>query len=166
MSEAIGVFSSDKAFTQKLTNKNRLDFHGLLQVSAGLCIGLGFLSIYYAKERNNYEHYQSSHSNIGYLACICSAGASCGGILARFGGKFKLPVNLIKIAHASFGTLSYSLALCAICLGLKSEWFQGNVSLNTIYGLIGVVSVIGMSTIYSPIRTVIKRVKGIGGKGK
>lgn len=166
MSEAIRVFSSDKAFTRKLTNKNRLDFHGMLQVSAGIFIGLGFLSIYYSKIQNNYEHYQTSHSNIGFWACICSAGASCGGVFARFGGKLKLPVNLIKIIHASFGTLSYSLALCAICLGLKSTWFQSNVSQNTIYGLIGVVSVIGMSTIYNPIKTVLRRAKGVGSKSK
>lgn len=166
MTEAILVFSNDRAFTQKLNNKNRLDFHGLLQISAGVFIGLGFLAIYYTKVQYNRSHYQTTHGYIGYMACICSAGASTGGLFARFGGKLKLPVNLIKIVHATFGTLSYSLALVAICLGLNSQWFQEQVSQNTIDILLAVVSVIGLITIYSPIRTVIKRVKGLGSKAK
>jgi len=166
MTEAIMVFSNDRAFTQKLDNKNRLDFHGLLQVTAGIFIGLGFLAIYYTKVQFDRPHYETTHGNIGYMACICSLGASTGGLLARYGGKLKLPVNLIKIVHATFGTLSYSLALSALCLGLNSPWFQQQVSETTIYGSLAVVVVIGLLTVYSPILTVLKRVKRLGSKAK
>lgn len=166
MTEAILVFSNDRAFTQKLTTNNRLDIHGLLQFCAGIFIALGFASIYFSKIQLNNDEEPSFHSNVGYTACILAGGAFCGGILAKFGGLLKLPVKLLRIVHAFFGTLTYYLALNAICSGLYSSWLQSHVSLNIIYALMGIVILIGISTLYRPIRSLFTRVKSIFSKTK
>lgn len=166
MTEAVMVFSNDRAFNQILTNKNRLDFHGSLQFGAGVFIGLGFLSIKYSKIETNADEEPSFHSNVAYTALIVSSGAFCGGILARFGGLLKLPVKIIRVFHALFGSLAYYLALNAICSGLNSEWLRIHVSQNTIYGLMGVVIVIGISAIYAPVLGVYNRVQGLFAKQK
>lgn len=166
MTEAVMVFSNDSAFNQKLTSKNRLDFHGGLQFFAGIFIGLGFLSIKYSKIEANVDEEPSFHSNVGYSACLLSGGAFCGGILARFGGAIKLPVKVIRIFHAMFGSLAYYLALNAICSGLNSEWLHSHVSQNVIYAMMGIVIVIGVSAVYAPIFGIYGRVKGLFAKAK
>lgn len=168
MTEAIMVFSNDRAFafTQNITDSNRLDLHGLLQFCAGIFISLGFASIYFSKIQLNDDEEPSFHSNVGYTACILAGGAFFGGVLAKFGGWLKLPVKLIRIIHAFFGTLTYYLALNAICSGLYSSWLQSHVSLNIIYGLMGVVILIGMNTIYRPVRSIYTRVKVLFSKSK
>lgn len=166
MTEAVMVFSNDSAFNQKLTNENRLDFHGGLQFGAGIFISLGFLSIKYSKIEYNDEEEPSFHSNVGYSALLLSGGAFCGGILARYGGLLKLPVKLIRIVHALFGSLAYYMALNAICSGLNSEWLQSHVSQNIIYGLMGVVIVIGISAIYAPILGIYNRAQLFFAKAK
>lgn len=166
MTEAIMVFSNDRAFGQKLTNKNRLDFHGSLQFIAGIFILLGFLAIKYTKIDSNDDEEPSFHSNVGYTACLLSGGALGGGILARYGGLLKLPVKIIRIFHALFGSLAYYLALNAICSGLNSAWLQSHVSQNIIYGLMGVVILIGVNAIYKPIFGIFGRTKELFSKAK
>lgn len=166
MTEAVMVFTNDRAFNQILTDKNRLDFHGALQFSAGIFISLGFLAIKYSKIDVNEDEEPSFHSNVGFTACLMSGGALCGGILARFGGALNLPVKLIKIVHALFGSLAYYLALNAICSGLNSVWLQSHVSQNIIYGLMGVVVVIGIAAIYAPVLGIFKRVQELFAKVK
>ncbi|KAJ6636178.1 putative transmembrane reductase [Pseudolycoriella hygida] len=166
MTEAVMVFSNDRAFNQKITGKNRLDLHGTLQFGAGICILLGFLSIKYSKAESNDEEEPSFHSNVGYTACLLTAGAFGGGTLARYGGLLKLPVKVIQIFHAIFGSFAYYLALNAICSGLNSTWLLTIVSQNTIYGLMGVVIIIGIRTLYAPIFGVYGRVKRLFSKDK
>lgn len=160
------VFSNDRAFNQKLTNQNRLDFHGTIQFGAGIFILLGFLSIKYSKIESNDDKEPSFHSNTGYTALLLSGGAFGGGILARYGGVLKLPVKIIKICHALFGSLAYYLALNAICSGLNSAWLQSHVPQNIIYGLMGVVIVIGLTAIYRPILGIYNRMNGLFSKAK
>jgi len=165
MTEAILVFTNDRAFTQKLTANNRIDFHAQIQFLAGIFIALGFASIYFSNIKLNEDEEPSFHSNVGYTACILTGGAFFGGVFARF-GLFKLPVKLIRIVHAFFGALAYYLALNAICSGLYSSWLQSHVSLNIIYGLMGVVILIGINTMYKPIRSIYTKTKALFSKTK
>lgn len=165
MTEAVMVFTNDSAFMQKLTKSNRLDFHGGLQFCAGIFISLGFLSIKYSTV-SNVDEEPSFHSNVGYASVLLSGGAFCGGILARFGGALKLPVKIIRVFHALFGSLAYYLALNAICSGLNSEWLHRHASQNVIYALMGAVIVIGITAVYAPIFGIYGRVKRLFAKAK
>lgn len=166
MTESVMVFTNDRAFNQKLTSSNRLDFHAALQFGAGVFVALGYLSIKYSNIETNVDEEPSFHSNVGYTAVLLTGGALVGGTVARYGGAIKLPVKIIRILHAFFGSLTYYLGLNAICSGLNSEWLQTHVSQSTIYGLMGVVIVIGASSIYAPILGVYGRIKTVFGKEK
>lgn len=166
MTEAIMVFNQNSY--QNFTYKKRLDLHTKLQFVAAIIISFGILAIKYSHfaKHNTDTSLYNLISNVGYSSLILCGVAFGSGILTRYAGTLKLPVKLIKIFHALFGSVAYYLGLNAICAGLNGSWLQSYVSQNVIYGLMAAVTVIGIAAIYTPIQRIYNRANGLLGKAK
>lgn len=162
MSNAILAYSNNYYLTYKLPYTSRVTLHWMLQVAAGTCILIAFLCIYFHKVNNNFPHFKTWHGYLGLITVILSAGASSGGILAKYSfqtRKLLKPVY-IKVIHASFGSIAYILAITNICLGLNSDWFnsQANGALIVILIILNILS--GAVVISKPLTTIWSRVSG------
>lgn len=161
MTEAVLTFSANSYLARNLQHVQRMTVHGALQFGAGACFLIAFVSIYNHKLNNGWQHFQSWHGSLGLTTCILVAGASCGGILARYSfiiSRVIRPVYM-KIIHSSAGIITYLFAMVTLCLGLDSKWFRSHINETLIALLIGSVAISGVLIVIQPIIRIIKRVR-------
>jgi len=162
MTEAVLAFNNNSYVAQNLNHNLRLTLHWILQVGAATCIIVAFLAIYFHKVNEGYPHFSSWHSNLGLYTDIFTFGTIGGGVLAKYGYQLRnvLRPVVFKIIHASFGVITYSLAILTICFGLNTDWFRLHVSQGWINVLVGCVVLIWVIVIPKPIITILSRVGG------
>lgn len=166
MSEAILAFTSSSPLGRGLSQGNRLTLHWSLQLTAISFITIAFLSIYYTKQSYNKEHFASTHASLGLTTCISVGAVAGGGVLARYGVLFKSVIHptMLKVVHASFGIVTYLLAIATICYGLQTEWFRGKSHPDTVRSAVTLVAIIGAAVVIKPVWTVVSRLRGTAKK--
>jgi len=163
MTQAIFSFSNDNILTRKLSREQRLKTHWSLQIGAGVCILIAFICIYTYKSNANREHFATPHGYLGFLTLLFCLGTVGGGIFAAFSINFRHFVKpiVIKVIHSSFGVISYSLAVLTMFYGLNHAWTHERLSAGWINILIGIVGVIWLYIVATPVITVFNRVAGL-----
>lgn len=104
--------------------------HWILQIGAGVCIVLGFYSIYAHKNNKHFEHFKTQHANTGLTTLLILLGTTIGGTVARYNWivkKFLKPVQM-KTIHSIFGLIAYSMLMYTIILGLDTNWFRNQTN--------------------------------------
>jgi len=163
MTQAIFSFSNDNILTRKLSREQRVKAHWTLQIGAGVCILIAFICIYTYKSKANAEHFATTHGYLGFLTLLFCLGTVGGGLFALFSVNFRHWVKpvVVKIIHASFGVISYSLAVLTMFYGLNHAWTHERLSAAWINTLIGIVGVIWLYVVATPVITVFNRIGGI-----
>lgn len=163
MTQAIFSFSNDNTLTRKLSREQRLKVHWTLQICAGVSILIAFICIYTYKNTKNAEHFATTHGYLGFLTLLFCLGTVGGGIFAAFSVNFRHIVKpiVVKIIHSSFGVISYSLAVLTMCYGLNHAWTHERLSAFWINTLIGIVGVIWLYVVATPVITIVNRIGGL-----
>lgn len=165
MTQAVLAFSSDNILTRRLdgARASRLKLHWLLQISAGACILVSFICIYTYKVTSNREHFSTTHSYWGFLTLLFCLGAAGGGTLAAYSINLRHIIKpiIIKIVHATFGLVGYSMAIFTIFLGLNHPWTHERLAAGWINTLIACVALIWLYAVSRPVITVCGRVAGL-----
>jgi len=156
-------FSNDNILTRKLSREQRLKAHWSLQISAGICILIAFICIFIYKSNGNRDHFATTHGYVGFLTLLFCLGTVSGGLFAAFSVNFRHFVKpaVIKVIHVSFGVISYSMAVLTMFYGLNHAWTQERLSAGWINTLIGIVGVIWLYIVATPVITVFNRVAGL-----
>lgn len=163
MTEAILAFSPTSLIANKYRYEEKLTLHWVLQFGAATAFSIGFLSIYFNKVNNGYEHFVSTHASIGLKALLLIAGASSGGIAARYSRSFRNVIRpaYLKLVHSTFGVIAYGLAVYAFCLGLQTAWFQSQSSVLWSTILVLLTAVLAFLSALSPIKSIISKIRNL-----
>lgn len=163
MTQAILAYTSDNILTRNVSQRNRLFLHRTLQFIAAGCIATAFICVFIFKSNMNRDHFETTHSFLGLLTCLFSLAALGGGLLAAEGVRLRHLIKpvILKIGHATFGVISYSMAVVTIFYGLNSAWMHENFSQLWINVLVGIVACVWVYAVVKPLMTVFKRIEGL-----
>lgn len=109
-------------FTRNYNQQQKVTVHWVLQATALALITLAQCAIYLNKERNNFPHYQSTHSWFGIGTYLTTVFVGVfGGTATKYSNKLKKYVKpaMMKVGHGFGGITVYVLAVTTIFLGLS-----------------------------------------------
>ncbi|KAL2712649.1 transmembrane reductase CYB561D2-like [Vespula squamosa] len=127
MLEAIFCVSGEAYVSSKMTRKNRILIHWLLQ-SLGFGLTLAGVIVIIVRKGNS-PHFKSVHGKLGLSATILCALIIISGILADNTKWFYPRVRpiTIKIIHAVGGMLVTIVLLSALINGTYTHWWPGTI---------------------------------------
>lgn len=108
----------------------KVRIHWILQTSAIVCASLGFTAIVINKIQNGKEHFKSWHGTFGLITMIyCIVQASCGVLLLypQAAKRWNWKLIQLKVYHATFGLLGFTLACFTVILSLYSNFAVANI---------------------------------------
>uniref|UniRef100_F6QDK5 ascorbate ferrireductase (transmembrane) n=2 Tax=Ciona intestinalis TaxID=7719 RepID=F6QDK5_CIOIN len=125
MVEAILVFSPESSLFIKASRKTKVRIHWILQTCAVVSGILGFSAIVINKIRNNKEHFKSWHGTFGLITVIYVIVQALFGIFLLYpqaAKKWNWKLMQLKVYHATFGLLGFTLACITVVLSLFSNF--------------------------------------------
>jgi len=96
-----------------------------------VCATIGFIVIVANKIQNGKEHFKSWHGTLGLVTFIyCVVQACCGVFLLypQAAKKYNWKLIQLKVYHATFGMLGFSLACFTVVLSLYSNFAVANIA--------------------------------------
>ena len=108
----------------------QIRIHWLLQLGAVTCAVLGLLAIVVNKIQKNKEHFTTWHGVIGLITVIyVVVQALCGVFLLypEIPKKWHWKVIQLKVYHATFGLLGFTLACTSVILALFSNFVASSI---------------------------------------
>lgn len=164
MSNGILAMADKNIFTQGLSHSKRVTVHWVLQGLALVLITIAQMAIYINKDRNDWPHYQSTHSLFGLVTYSLTFFATFGGLVTKYSyqlRRFVKPV-MLKIGHGFGGILVYTLAATTIFLGINQSW----VDFGDIKVKFTILFALVISTIYVVSKSMKTAVSRVGGMSK
>ncbi|XP_002124697.2 transmembrane reductase CYB561D2 [Ciona intestinalis] len=125
MVEAILVFSPESSLFIKASRKTKVRIHWILQTCAVVSGILGFSAIVINKIRNDKEHFKSWHGTFGLITVIYVIVQALFGIFLLYpqaAKKWNWKLMQLKVYHATFGLLGFTLACITVMLSLFSNF--------------------------------------------
>lgn len=137
--------------------------HWGLQIGAGVCIVLGFYSIYAHKTNEHFDHFLTQHANTGLTTIFILFGATIGGSVARYNWIVKkiLKPAQMKTIHSIFGLIAYSMLMYTILLGLDTAWFRNQITAQWIQAITYLTWLNMMLVVIKPTISVVKRIQNV-----
>lgn len=160
MTQAIAVFSGDHYLLGKTPlTKDRFRIHWILQALAAGSVLVAFICVWFHKVETHREHFQSIHAITGLIACILWLVSIANGVVTAYAAELRNVIRpvILKFLHGFLGAGSYGLGMVSATYGIAHPSTQHHLSMTCIYGLNGIVAVIGISTVLSPLLTVGRR---------
>ncbi|XP_076824000.1 transmembrane reductase CYB561D2-like [Clavelina lepadiformis] len=130
MVEAILVFNPESSLLLKASRKTKVRVHWTLQTCAVVCGLLGFVTIVLNKIQNSKEHFKSWHGMFGLITiiyCVVQAGFGVFLLYPQVAKKWNWKLIQLKVYHATFGLLGFTLVSVTIILSLFSNFVANNV---------------------------------------
>lgn len=161
MTESLMSFSVDNVATNQLAFKSKLNVHWILQSFAAVFALAGFLVVFIHKNNLNKYHFTTFHGQFGLAGLLCVLAASVFGGVAKYANDLRhmvRPANL-KVAHAAFGLLNYTLFVVAACLGLCSSWFGKHGTNGGFYVCIAALLMVFQYVVLPPFQTMRSRIQ-------
>lgn len=159
MTSAINAVTPGDLATEWMPIRLRSARHWVLQLLAGFIILVGFLIILSNKIINSKYHFQTLHARFGLSALVFICFTSFGGLGALYSLKLKdyLAPIYMKLLHASFGLVTFSLGTITIILGCFSNWWSFGEVLR--YTSLVLVLIVMIFTVLRPCLKVYFRLK-------
>ena len=165
MSHGVLAMADKNIFTQGFTHQQRVTAHWVTQAIALVLITIAQSAIYINKDRNNWPHYQSTHSLFGLVTYLLTISATLGGVLTKYSHQLRSFVKpaMLKIGHGFAGIFVYVLAMSTIFLGVNQSW----TDYGDLYVKFGVLLGLIISSIYvtsKSFKVAISRINGLSKK--
>lgn len=163
MTQGILSLLGENVATRKISQKNKIRLHWILQLSASIAVYAGFLVIYINKNLHNKHHFSTWHGIFGLISVSIMFFTSLGGIFALYNYNLKNLIKpvLNKTIHATVGCCTFLSGCITIILGIYSHWFQERSSVYMTIFCVLLVTFALFWTLFKPARSVIFRLKHI-----
>ena len=150
MSEGILTYSIWFSLIPSSPRDQKTRWHWLLHVAAMICAYTGLAAITYNKYINHFSHYSTWHGFFGIIVCGTLAIQASGGIIQMYPSILPFTIRrvLLKRLHAFSGSVTFSVAMVTLILGLYTTWFSANVENRYIWGVACSCPVVMFSAVF------------------
>ena len=151
MSEAVLSYSAWFSLIPTSPRDTKTRWHWLLNAAAMVCAYTGLACISYNKYINDSPHYTSWHGLFGIIVCGTLAIQASGGIIQMYPSILPFAIRrvLLKRLHAFSGSVTFSVAMVTLVLGLYTTWFCAAVESGYLWGACCVCPVVMLSAVFS-----------------
>lgn len=127
MTEAVLVVSGEAVLATKVSRRNRIKLHWLLNVLGLALIIAGFVVMVVSKNQSGSAHFVTDHAIVGLTGVIASLAVGLTGIPILRSELLPKILGLVyvKLFHICLGISAVILVLATQILGIHKRWWSG-----------------------------------------